>query len=251
METLLEEIKNYWTNRAEGYSQVNCQELATGQGSVWMNEIKKHIPKKEGLKILDIGTGPGFFAIILAGEGFDVTAIDCTSAMLDMAKQNSRELRENIKFMLMDAQKLEFADETFDVVISRNLTWNLENPQQAYMEWTRVLKKDGVILNFDANWYHHLYDDHMRQAYEQDRRRTSEQGVEDHYTCTDIDTMEKIAKEVPLSRIMRPQWDEKILKDCGISDVFIDINVWENVWSYIEKLNYASTPMFLVRGIKR
>lgn len=58
----------------------------------------------------------------------------------------------------MDGQNLEFADGTFDVVISRNLTWNLENPQKAYSEWQRVLKEGGVLLNFDANWYGYLYD---------------------------------------------------------------------------------------------
>lgn len=41
----------------------------------------------------------------------------------------------------MDASHLAFADETFDAVVSRNLTWNLEDPEQAYKEWMRVLKK--------------------------------------------------------------------------------------------------------------
>ena len=50
----------------------------------------------------------------------------------------------------MDAQKLDFEDNTFDVVISRNLTWNLEHPDVAYREWVRVLKVGGRLLNFDA-----------------------------------------------------------------------------------------------------
>lgn len=45
-----------------------------------------------------------------------------------------------------------FADETFDVVISRNLTWTLPNAEHAYGEWMRVLKTGGVLLNFDANY---------------------------------------------------------------------------------------------------
>ena len=36
-----------------------------------------------------------------------------------------------VTLLRMDAQDLSFADETFDVVLSRNLTWNLENPEQA------------------------------------------------------------------------------------------------------------------------
>lgn len=32
------------------------------------------------------------------------------------------------------------------------------------------LEKDGVLLNFDANWYNHLFDEQKRQAYEEDRK---------------------------------------------------------------------------------
>ena len=48
------------------------------------------------------------------------------------------------------------ADNTFDMIVSRNVTWNLEHPDRAYYEWMRVLKPGGVLLNFDANWYHHF-----------------------------------------------------------------------------------------------
>ena len=49
---------------------------------------------------------------------------------------------------------LRFADNTFDMIVSRNVTWNLEHPDRAYYEWMRVLKPGGVLLNFDASWYH-------------------------------------------------------------------------------------------------
>ena len=91
----------------------------------------------------------------------------------------------------MDAQALTFADTSFDVVVSRNLTWNLQEPAVAYKEWCRVLKKGGLLLNFDANWYGYLFDEKKRQAYEEDRKNTQELGVEDHYVGTDIDAMER------------------------------------------------------------
>ena len=47
----------------------------------------------------------------------------------------------------MDAQHLEFDEEQFDVVISRNLTWNLENPGQAYREWYRSFAGKGIAVN--------------------------------------------------------------------------------------------------------
>jgi len=247
---ILPQIEHYWTGRAEGYSQVNRHELATGQDAVWLREIEKHLPKERNLKILDVGTGPGFFAILLARAGYDVTAVDYTQAMLMEAKKNAGSLAEKIHFFRMDAQKLEFPDGMFDVVISRNLTWNLEEPQKAYAEWMRVLKEGGRLLNFDANWYHHLFDEEKRREYEEDRKKVEDLHMDDHYTCTDIDAMEAIARQIPMSRTMRPAWDLQVLKRFAGKNVQADEQVWKRVWDQTEKVNYASTPMFLVSAVK-
>lgn len=246
---ILSQIEQYWTGRAEGYSQVNQHELATGQDRVWLDEIRRHLPEG-ALKILDVGTGPGFFAILLTKAGYDVTAVDYTEAMLEEAKKNAGALASSIHFQRMDAQKLDFPDGYFDVVISRNLTWNLEKPEQAYQEWMRVLKPGGVLLNFDANWYGYLYDEEKKEAYEADRKKVEEQQLDDHYLCTDIDRMENIARQVPLSAMERPAWDTKVLESLGVCSIQTDSEIWKRVWSEEERLNYASTPMFLVRAEK-
>lgn len=247
---LLSQIERYWTKRAEGYSEVNRHEFATGQDQVWLGEIRKHLPKGRTLKILDVGTGPGFFAILLAEQGYEVTAVDYTEAMLREAKHNAGTLAQRIHFQQMDAQNLEFPDGMFDVVISRNLTWNLEDPKRAYKEWMRVLKEGGKLLNFDANWYHHLFDEEKRRQYEEDREKVETLQMEDHYTCTDIDAMEEIARQVPMSRIMRPAWDMQVLKAYAGEQVQADEQVWKRVWDQTEQVNYASTPMFLISAVK-
>lgn len=252
MKDLLSEIESYWTTRAEGYSEVNHKELNGMQKGAWLEVLESQFPKKakEELKILDIGTGPGFFPVILAGAGYRVVAVDYTQEMLDTAKKNAGELCRNITFYKMDAQNLEFEDDVFDVVISRNLTWNLKEPERAYREWCRVLKPGGKLLNFDANWYGYLYDDEKRQSYEEDRRSVESKNLDDHYLCTDIDRMEKIALQMPLSAINRPSWDRKFLKENGFSSVAVDTGIWNRVWSQEEKLNYHSTPMFMVSAVK-
>ena len=110
--------------------------------------MKGQFPEKakDEIKILDIGTGPGFFPVILAEAGYKVTAVDYTQEMLDTAKRNAGNLCERISFYKMDAQNLEFEDDVFDVVISRNLTWNLKDPKRAYEEWCRVLKPGGHLV---------------------------------------------------------------------------------------------------------
>lgn len=253
---LLQEIASYWGTRAEGYSEVNEKELAGSQREAWLHVLEEQFPekKKEEMKILDIGTGPGFFPMILSEAGYTVAAVDYTEEMLEKAKENLGKYTkyglERVTLQRMDAQNLEFADETFDVVISRNLTWNLEKPEQAYQEWMRVLKPGGVLLNFDANWYGYLYDEEKKEAYEADRKKVEEQQLDDHYLCTDIDRMENIARQVPLSAMERPAWDTKVLESLGICSIQTDSEIWKRVWSEEERLNYASTPMFLVRAEK-
>ena len=171
MAQLLEQIKSYWSTRTEGYSEVNKKELEGMQRKAWLEVLQEHFPQKDKreIKILDIGTGPGFFTIILAEAGYQVTAVDYTEGMIQKAKENVQKeagnLIERICFQRMDAQNLTFENESFDVVISRNLTWNLEEPEKAYREWIRVLKLGGVMMNFDANWYAYLYDEEKRQGY--------------------------------------------------------------------------------------
>ena len=109
---LLSEIESYWTTRAEGYSEVNHKELNGMQKRAWLEVLKGQFPEKakDEIKILDIGTGPGFFPVILAEAGYKVTAVDYTQEMLDTAKRNAGNLCERISFYKMDAQNLEFED---------------------------------------------------------------------------------------------------------------------------------------------
>ena len=248
MGEMLQEIKSYWSERAEGYSKVNQEELEGEQREKWIKVLKEKFPDQEPeeIKVLDIGTGPGFFAVILAEQGYQVTAVDYTEEMLKEAKKNAGTYADKICWKRMDAQNLEFASEQFDVVVSRNLTWNLEDPKRAYAEWYRVLKHGGLMLNFDANWYGHLFEEGLRKAYEEDRRAVEAMEMEDHYTCTNIDWMEEIARKMPLSPINRPRWDCEVLKETRFAKVEAEENMGKRVWSLTEQMNYHSTPMFCV-----
>ena len=249
--TIESENKSYWTGRASGYSEVNQWELASEQRQRWStclrDEITRHFPGRapQELRVLEVGTGPGFFAILLCELGYDVTAIDLTPAMLVEAKKNAGTLANEIHWMEMNAEALDFADGSFDVVVSRNLTWNLPHPEQAYAEWARVLKPGGLLLNFDANWYSYLFDADARQAYDRDRANSAEKGVGDQNVGENFDVMEDIARRMPLSSIRRPEWDLQRLRALGLN-AEADETVWQRVWSEEEKLNFASTPLFLI-----
>lgn len=255
MSTIIGENRAYWGKRAASYSIVNQGELTDEHRDNWKNVILKlmsdHFPgtTTDSLRVLDIGTGPGFFAIILCEAGCTVTAVDLTPNMLAEAKKNAGILAEKIDFLEMDAEALTFPDGSFDVIVTRNLTWNLPHPEKAYGEWIRVLKKGGLLLNFDANWYGYLFDDAAKAAYIQDRENTAAQGFEDQNVGDNFDVMEDIARRIPLSQRIRPEWDEEILRSMGVS-VSSDREIWQMVWSEAEKSAFASTPMFVVKAVR-
>lgn len=248
-ENIHEKNLQYWTERVAGYSEVNRLELTTVQRQKWKHCLQEEIEKTfshhalKKLNVLDIGTGPGFFAILLCELGFHVVAIDLTPVMLDEAKTNAGTLVDDIVFSVMNAEALTYPDNSFDVVISRNLTWNLPHPEKAYAEWVRVLKPGGLLLNFDANWYAYLYEETAKAAYIQDRINSAEHGVWDQNIGDNFDVMEDIARCMPLSAIRRPAWDMKQLSNLGVK-CSVDEKIWQRVWSKTEKLNFASTRCF-------
>lgn len=249
-----EENIAYWTKRTPGYSGVNQEELSTRQRQVWgdllAQRIQGHCPRRpEDIRILDVGTGPGFFAVILAERGYAVTAVDYTASMLEAARENAGALAEKIAFRQMNAEELTFPEGSFDVLVSRNLTWNLPHPETACRQWSRVLRPGGLLLNFDANWYGYLRNEEAQAAHLEDRANILRTGVGDETAGTDVAAMEAIALQAPLSGIRRPVWDIEVLTACGMS-VTADEEIWRRVWTYEEQVNNASTPMFMIEAVK-
>ena len=76
-------IENYWDKRSSDFNRVRHLELSGVDSSLWLDIIKKHLPQKENLNILDIGTGAGFFAILLSKFGHKITGIDISSKMIE------------------------------------------------------------------------------------------------------------------------------------------------------------------------
>lgn len=254
--SITQENREYWSGRAGTYSEVNQRELAGESRGMWKaalgDAISLHFPWRDAsdIRVLDVGTGPGFFAIILTEMGYRVSAIDMTTEMLAEASRNAGSLADKIGFMEMNAESLSFEDCSFDIVVTRNLTWNLAHPAEAYAEWCRVLRPGGLLINFDANWYAYLFDEEARSAYDEDRRNSAELGISDDNVGEDFDIMDDIASRVPLSSIERPAWDLDLLADLGMEAV-ADTEVWRRVWTAEEKVNFASTPMFMITAIKK
>jgi len=102
---------------------------------------------RRGATILDVGCGTGIAAAPFANNGFPVTGIDPSEAMLAQASQRL----PNATFTKGEAEALPFPNERFDVVISAQTFHWVDRPR-ALAEAYRVLRRGGMI----AIWWKHL-----------------------------------------------------------------------------------------------
>lgn len=202
----LEEIRRYWNQRAEGYARSNQEELEGTERVYWEEQLLQSLKGKDYKKVLDIGCGPGFFSVLLAQMGYEVTAVDYTENMLSEAKKNADAYGVHIDFQRMDAQKLAFPDESFDFIVSRNVLWNLEEPKHAYGEWLRVLRPGGSLMNCDGNFYYYVKDAEYGSRMRWEHR---------HMEGVSAAPIDRIGETLPMAQKLRPGWDVQTLREMG------------------------------------
>lgn len=241
---ILDTLTSYWTDRAHSYSEQNIAEMNDERRQAWRELILAHAPKRERLRILDVGTGPGFFAINLALEGHEVTAVDVTEQMLAHARENAAAYGAKVNFVLHRGEFLPFADGSFDLIVSRNVIWNLEYPRQALSEWSRVLSPGGRMVYFDANWYLYLYED-KPEAAEEGEKNTPRYHAGD-LSPKRVSDLEQAAYRLPLSRERRPAWDCAVLRELGMEVKTIIDDIGPGVQGQAEWENAAPTYTFMV-----
>lgn len=211
-------------------------------GQRWLHEIERFLPEGRKLDILDVGTGTGFFAVLLAQQGHRVEGIDLTPAMLEEARRLAKQRNLEITFREMDAQNLAYPDCTFDVVISRNLTWTLPDPESAYAEWFRVLKPGGVLLNFDAEYAAHV------RSHSTQNRKVALDSPYGHVGMTDA--LQQENDDITLSMDIgksRPVWDAQILTKTGFVKCQTDTQVGQRL---LGELDLTAAPMFGIMAQK-
>jgi ubiquinone/menaquinone biosynthesis C-methylase UbiE len=102
-----------------------------------------------GRRILDVGTGTGRAALLFARGGARVTAIDASEAMLAIAHGRAAGEGTDVRFLVGDAQALDFPDRSFDVVVSLRLVMHVPKWRACVAELCRVADR-LVILDYPS-----------------------------------------------------------------------------------------------------
>lgn len=227
-----ERIANYWNKRAKDFKNQSIVEMQNNRYEEWMEIITSQLPKDKLLKVLDIGTGAGYMAMLLASKGHSVTGVDLCAEMIAAAKEASSALDLQIEFFQQDAEKLQFPVESFDLIITRNLTWTLPNLDKDYALWYSFLKPGGLLMNFDADYGQTTFNKEAFLKFKEKvaMNATAPQGKSLHGDLS-VETLQEcddIKHSLEVSKHRRPGWDVNLLKAAGFSEVQVKFTLNHN-----------------------
>ena len=248
-----ERINAYWSKRADEFGDARYTDMQGRKRENWEKLIKEHLPHKANIRALDLGTGAGFFSFILYDLGCEVTGIDYSEEMLKNAQKNCDRLGySGINFIQMDAQKLQFEDESFDFIFTRNVTWTLPDPEKAYKEMLRVLAPGGRVMNADANYsagFQKMDEDGLTE-------KMAEYANQNYtYPAGSLEMLRErndIAHSLYISEEFRPIWDLRVLMAGGIERFWLDMDVNSNIFGMEQApAQVKISPEFVLVAEKR
>ncbi len=148
---LKEEIRSYWSKRSQTFDLAFGHFIAPGpEARAWQQPIRDALGAKP-LRVLELACGTGEVTRLIHDLGHDVTALDFSEAMLEVARAKHAG-KERLRFILADAENTMEPDAAYDAIVCRHLVWTLTAPQETFREWLRLLKPGGRLLVYDGDW---------------------------------------------------------------------------------------------------
>jgi len=143
----------YWTRWTAEYDEHQLTRLSLpGEREAWSRTFGDALPPGTR-EVLDLGTGSGNVALLLAADGYDVTGIDLSPGMLAQARAKLAGHPHPPAFLEADAANPPFAQGSLDAIVSRYLLWTLRDAPTALRRWRELLRPGGVLVAIDGQWF--------------------------------------------------------------------------------------------------
>jgi demethylmenaquinone methyltransferase/2-methoxy-6-polyprenyl-1,4-benzoquinol methylase len=156
-------VGGVFTSVAGNYDLMNDL-MSGGMHRLWKNRFVAKVKPRPGEQILDMAGGTGDIAFRMAAKGAKVTVSDINPDMLAVGKERARRQGiDGLKWKVENAEKLTFADASFDAYTIAFGIRNVTDIPAALREAHRVLKRGGrfYVLEFSTSeWpgFGQLYD---------------------------------------------------------------------------------------------
>jgi len=148
-----EQVKQMFDKVSSNYDFLN-RLLTFGIDVSWRKKVVKFVEDHKAKRILDIATGTGDLAIMLAKINSEkVIGLDISEGMLAVGKKKIDQLglNEKVEMILGDSEELPFEDGSFDAITVGFGVRNFENLEQGLSEIYRVLKPNGTFVVLETS----------------------------------------------------------------------------------------------------
>lgn len=129
-----------------------------------IRKLRRELLQRASGKVLEIAVGTGR-NLRYYPKDCQITAVDLSPAMLEIARKRANRLGRDITFLIMDGEALAFSNQSFDTVVSSLTLCTFPDPVAALREMARVCHANGRILLLD-----HGRSDHKWLAEWMDRK---------------------------------------------------------------------------------
>jgi ubiquinone/menaquinone biosynthesis C-methylase UbiE len=103
-------------------------------------------------RILDLGCGTGSLAVLLAEAGHEVSGLDLSDRMIDVARTKSAAAGVDVDLCQGDAADPPYPPASADVVLSRHVLWALPDRDDVLARWVRLLGPGGRLVLVEGRW---------------------------------------------------------------------------------------------------
>jgi len=147
--SISEEIQQFWDEDAAVYdNSPEHHPRRLQERAAWSGTLRRLLPDPPA-RVLDAGAGTGFLSLLLAGQGYQVTAMDFSSRMLEALQAKAARLGLQVQAVQADAASPPGGP--FDAVVERHLLWTLPDPGAALAAWREAAPAGRLVL-IEGTW---------------------------------------------------------------------------------------------------